>query len=136
MALNLKGALPSQCTDKAWLHAFCAAKKREHNSIIGKWLHFVQPNWVDDVWAHIKTEIEKGTLGFEAKISTAMDGLTTGGYMRSTRKQYSLVVYTTEGNKEQIRRALNALGYMEVTYKLDETTIKQADELRAARRKN
>jgi|GEM_PF-264206 len=62
---------PSQVTIVRWIHA--RRRKGEYPPLLngGKWLIFVNPQNVNEVWVKVKNATEEGKLGWWAQVSTA-----------------------------------------------------------------
>ena len=62
---------PSEVTDQPWLHAYRAkGKYPEPTERSGKWVIFVAPQNLDEVWAKVSRATEEGRLGHRAKAAT------------------------------------------------------------------
>ncbi|MEM3565192.1 MAG: DUF1917 domain-containing protein [Candidatus Jordarchaeaceae archaeon] len=117
-------AKPSEVTDVYWIYAF--RKKGEYpkpKSRSGKWLIFVNPEDVDEVWAKIKDAVEEGKLGDSAKVATGKPNPLAGG---SRQKVICVYTYdwTDEKDVKRIREELRKLGITnKIPYKADEDTL-------------
>ncbi|MCW7075225.1 MAG: DUF1917 domain-containing protein [Candidatus Methanospirare jalkutatii] len=83
-------AKPSEVTDVYWIYA--ERKRGKYPKATprsGKWLIFVDPENVDEVWAKIKKAVEEGKLGDSAKVSTAKPNPLAG-----KSKAHVICVYT------------------------------------------
>ena len=123
--LFLQDANPSEITQVYWLYAF--RKKGQYPKLAsrsGKWLIFVSPKNVDEVWRKIKKAVEEGRLGNSAKVSTAKTNP-----LRSKRsKGHVICVYTYDWTDKKdvkrIREELRKLGITKkIPYKADEDTL-------------
>jgi hypothetical protein len=117
-------AKPSEVRDVYWIFAFRKkGKYPEPTSRSGKWLIYVNPENVDEVWSKIKGAVEEGRLGDSAKVSTAKpSSLATG-------RQRVICVYTydwaDEKDVKRIREELRKLGVTgKIPYKADQDTLK------------
>ena len=118
-------AKPSKVTDVYWIYAI--RKKGKYPKATprsGKWLIFVDPENVDEVWAKIKKAVEEGKLGDSAKVSTAKPNPLAG-----KSRAHVICVYTydwtDENDVKRIREELRNLGITnKIPYKADEDTLK------------
>lgn len=63
---------PSEVTDQSWLYAYRAkGEYPEPTERSGKWLIFVAPGNVDEVWAKVSRATRDGRLGHKSKAATA-----------------------------------------------------------------
>jgi hypothetical protein len=118
---------PSRVTDRYWLNA-----KRNvgsyppHSERGGKWLIFVSPAQVDEVWAKIKAATEQGLLGSSAKVATAIPNPNV------TNAYKVICVYTYDwADDEDVRRVRQRLRDLGITakipYKADADTMAGRD---------
>jgi hypothetical protein len=113
---------PSQVTDAFWL--FAERKVGEypaHTERGGKWLVFLPPSQIDEVWAKVKDATERGLLGGSAKVATARPN------PNATNPNKVICVYTYDcTDKEDVRRVrdvLRELGVVaKIPYKADNET--------------
>lgn len=89
----------------------------------GKWLIFVDPEDVDEVWAKIKKATEEGKLGYASKVSTAKPNP-----LAVNPRSRVICVYTYDWTDEddvrRIREELRKLGITQkIPYKSDEDTM-------------
>jgi len=118
-------AKPSEVTDVYWIYA--VRKKGKYPKPTprsGKWLIFVDPENVNEVWVKINKAVEEGKLGDSAKVSTAKPNPLAGG-----SKAHVICVYTYDWTDEKdvkrIREELRKLGITnKIPYKADEDTLK------------
>ena len=121
----LQNAKPSEVTDIYWIYAI--RKRGRYPKAIprsGKWLIFVDPENVDEVWPKIKKAVEEGKLGNSAKVSTAKPNPLAG-----KSRAHVICVYTydwtDENDVKRIREKLRKLGITnKISYKADEDTLK------------
>ena len=136
--------IPSNYIKDHWIFAFSPTYKREelsrrHMRLIrkletmekgelktGKWLIFLNKENVDKIWNKIKLATEKGSLGIEAKVSTAKQKSTNIEYEKD---KHVICVYTYDWTDEKdvkrVREELRKLGITsKIPYKTDEDTIK------------
>ena len=117
-------AKPSEVTDVYWIYA--ERKKGKYpkpTSRSGKWLIFVDPKNVDEVWAKIKEAVEEGKLGDSAKVATAKQNPLAE---KSNAKVICVYTYdwTDEKDVRRIREELRKLGITnKIPYKADEDTL-------------
>jgi len=122
--LPYSDAKPSEVTDVYWIYAVRKrGKYPKATSRSGKWLIFVDPENVDEVWAKIKKAVEEGKLGDSAKVLTAKSPLV------GKSKAHVICVYTydwtDENDVKRIREELRKLGITnKISYKADEDTLK------------
>ncbi len=125
ISLPYSDAKPSEVTDVYWIYA--ERKRGKYPKATprsGKWLIFVDPENVDEVWAKIKKAVEEGKLGDSAKVSTAKPNPLAG-----KSKAHVICVYTYDWTDEKdvkrIREELRKLGITnKIPYKADEDTLK------------
>ena len=117
-------AKPSEVTNVYWIYA-----KRERGEYpkstqrSGKWLIFVDPENVNEVWGKIKDAVEEGKLGDSAKVATAKPNPLAG---KSDAKVMCVYTYdwTDEKDVKRIREELRKLGITnKIPYKADEDTL-------------
>ena len=124
MSLPSSDVKPSEVTDVYWIYA--ERKKGKYpkpTSRSGKWLIFVDPKNVDEVWAKIKEAVEEGKLGDSAKVATAKQNLLAG---KSNAKVICVYTYdwADERDVRRIREELRKLGITnKIPYKADEDTL-------------
>jgi hypothetical protein len=115
---------PSEVTTAYWIYAMRKEGKYiKTTQRSGKWLIFVDPKNVDEVWAKIKEATEGGKLGDSAKVATAKPNPQSG---KSEAKV--ICVYTYDWtDKEDVRRVREELRNLGITnkipYKADEDTL-------------
>jgi len=112
---------PSTEADAFWIHAF-APKQRARPGGGGKWLVFVPESAVDSWWDTIKTAIEAGRLGDQAKVGTALRN------PHAYKGARVICVYTEDWrDKADVGRVLGELRALGVdwrlSYKSDEDTL-------------
>ena len=119
-----QNAKPTEVFDAYWIFAtrrkgkYPKATKRS-----GKWLIFVDPKDIDEVWANVKEGTEQGNLGSSAKVSTAKPNPLAG-----KSKQKVICVYTydwmDEADVRRVREELRIIGITsKIPYKADEDTL-------------
>jgi len=117
-------AKPSEVTDVYWIYAKREKGRYPKPTIkSGKWLIFVDPKNVDEVWAKIKKATEDGKLGNDAKVATAKPNPLAG---KSGVKLICVYTYdwTDEKDVKRIREELRKLGIVnKIPYKSDEDTL-------------
>jgi hypothetical protein len=117
-------AKPTEVTDVYWISARRKkGKYPEPTERSGKWLIFVDPEDVNEVWLNVKETIEEGRLGSSAKVSTAKPNRLAG-----ESKQKVICVYTydwmDEKDVRRIREELRKIGIVsKIPYKADEDTL-------------
>lgn len=103
---------PSEITDRFWLEAArTKGTYPEPTERSGKWLIFVAPRNVAEVWAKIRAAVEAGKLGGRAKVETAvLDRM--GLRRRSAGRLICVYTYdwTAEKDMRRVRRVLRRLG--------------------------
>jgi hypothetical protein len=115
---------PSEVTDAYWIHANRKkGKYPEATERSGKWLIFVDPKDVDDIWLEIKKATEEGKLGSSAKVATAKPNPLAG-----KSRQKVICVYTydwrDEADVKRVREELRKIGITnKIPYKADEDTL-------------
>ena len=125
ISLPYSDAKPTEVTDVYWIYA--TRKKGKYPKPTprsGKWLIFVNPENVNEVWKKIKKAVEEGKLGNDAKVSTAKPSSLAG-----KSKAHVICVYTYDWTDEKdikrIREELRKLGIThKIPYKTDEDTLK------------
>jgi hypothetical protein len=128
---------PSEVRDRFWVEAYRKkGKYPEPTERSGKWLIFVAPRNVDEVWAKIRDAAEAGKLGGRAKVATAiLDHMDLGE--RSGARVICVYTYdwTDEKDVRRVRRALRRLGIEgRIPYKADADTL--AGKYKAGGEKN
>jgi hypothetical protein len=124
ISLLYSDAKPSEVTDVPWIYAIRKkGKYPKPTRRSGKWLIFVDPKNVDEVWAKIKKATEEGKLGDRAKVATAMPHPLVWD-----TKTKVICVYTYDWKDERdvrrIREELRKLGITnKIPYKADEDTL-------------
>jgi len=117
-------AKPTEVTDVYWIYAIRKkGKYPEPTKRNGKWLIFVDPKDVDEVWLNVKEATEEGKLGSSAKVSTAKPNPLAG-----KSKQRVICVYTydwmDEADVRKVREELRKIGITnKIPYKADEDTL-------------
>jgi hypothetical protein len=114
---------PSGVTDVYWLYAERKKGKYPKPRRSGKWLIFVDPENVDEVWAKIKKATEEGRLGHASKVATAKPSPLAG---ESKTKVICVYTYdwTDEKDVRRVREELRKLGVAtKIPYKADEDTL-------------
>lgn len=135
ISLPYSDAKPSKVTDVYWIYPI--RKKGKYPKATprsGKWLIFVDPENVDEVWAKIKKAVEEGKLGDSAKVSTAKPNPLAG-----KSRAHVICVYTydwtDENDVKRIREELRKLGITnKIPYKADEDTLKGKYQITGHRR--
>jgi hypothetical protein len=117
-------AKPSEVTDVYWIYAKREKGRYPKPTIkCGKWLVFVDPKNVNEVWAKIKKATVEGKLGNDAKVATAKPNPLAG---KSGAKVICVYTYdwTDEKDVKRIREELRKLGIVnKIPYKSDEDTL-------------
>ena len=117
-------AKPSEVTDVYWIYAIRKmGKYPKPTPRSGKWLIFVDPENVDEIWDKIKKAVEVGKLGVGAKVATAKPNPLAG---KSDAKVICAYTYdwTDEKDVRGIREELRKLGITnKIPYKADEDTL-------------
>ena len=123
-------AKPSEVTDVYWIYAMRKKEKYPNSTPrSGKWLIFVVPENVNEVWAKIKDAVEEGKLGDSAKVATAKPNPLAG---KSDAKVICVYTYdwTDEKDVKRIREELRKLGITnKIPYKADEDTLRGRHEI-------
>lgn len=88
---------------------------------VGKWLIFVPPEYVDEIWDRVKKATETGKLGISAKVSTAWPSAYES-------QDHVICVYTYDfRDKADVGRVLGGLRDLEIPgrlfYKTDQATL-------------
>jgi hypothetical protein len=124
---------PTKETLEVWLYEFNRTpefkktlKSLDYNKT-GKWLLFIPPEKVDQVWKRIEKATKLGKLGIQSKVATAIG---------AWRYKYHLIcVYTQDYEDREdlmrVRKTLRRMGFKEkLGYKRDIETInnKHGDE--------
>ncbi|MEM2469116.1 MAG: DUF1917 domain-containing protein [Candidatus Jordarchaeales archaeon] len=119
---SLSDAKPSEVTEVYWLYA-CRKKGKypEATKRSGKWLIFVPPEKVDELWERVRRAVEEGRLGDVAKVSTAKPRPS------ATDRSRVICVYTYDWTDRddvmRIREELRKLGVTwKIPYKADQDT--------------
>ena len=113
---------PTSTTTDFWVAAFRQRKDYpESNENCGKWLIFVSPLRVDELWSTIRSATEAGLLGESAKCSTARPN------PNAVDGNHVICVYTYDwtdtGDVKRIRGELRKLGVdWKIPYKSDADT--------------
>jgi len=98
ISLPYSDAKPSKVTDVYWIYAIRKrGKYLKAASRSGKWLIFVNPENVDEVWAKIKKAVEEGKLGDSAKVSIAKPNPLAG-----KSRAHVICVYTYDWTDEMM----------------------------------
>jgi len=115
-------AKPSRVTEVPWLYARRRRGRYPRPTPrSGKWLVFVRPEDVDEVWARIRKAVEEGRLGHAAKVATAAPN----PLARPGRRVICVYTYdwTDEADVRRVREELRRLGITwKIPYKADEDT--------------
>lgn len=69
--LHHKDMTPLECTNTTWLYAF-GPDDNLFTNYGGKWMLFISPEFINEVWSKIRIETEKGNLGCSSKVKTAL----------------------------------------------------------------
>jgi hypothetical protein len=62
--------IPSQVSGVYWIESKPRDSQQAPTSRAGEWLIPTDLQHVDELWSHIKTATENGTLGYKSKVST------------------------------------------------------------------
>jgi len=120
----LENAPPSKVKKVYWLYAFRKKGKYPRpTKRSGKWLIFVKPENVDEVWRKIKKATENGKLGNCSKVATARPSTLA----KSRAKVICVYTYDWKDEKDvmRIRGELRKLGITnKIPYKADIDTLK------------
>jgi hypothetical protein len=114
---------PSEVTNIYWIYAERKKGKYPKPRRSGKWLIFVDPKNVDEVWAKIKKATEEGKLGDDVKVATAKPNPLAG---KSGANVICVYTYdwTDEKDVKRVREELRKLGVVnKIPYKSDEDTL-------------
>jgi hypothetical protein len=124
ISLPYSNAKPSEVTDVYWIYAVRRKGKYPKPTVkSGKWIIFVNPQNVDEVWTKIKKAVEEGKLGDSAKVATAKPNPLAGH-----SKAHVICVYTYDWTDQRdvkrIRDELRRIGITnKIPYKADEDTL-------------
>lgn len=122
MSIYLEGK-PSEITDEYWVYAQRKVGTYPHSTPrVGKWMIFVPVQELDEVWAKIKSAVEEGKLGNQAKSATARPNANA-----TDPNTKVICVYTYDGDDEEdvwkMRDVLRELGIIRKIYwKADQAT--------------
>jgi hypothetical protein len=112
---------PSKITTEYWIYAdgLGGGCYQDGQTYVGKWLIFVRPGSVDEVWERIRQATETG--GLAAKVSTSRPS----GYKSS---DHVICVYTyhfrDKANVGEVLKRLREIGIMgKLYYKSDQSTL-------------
>jgi len=110
----ISGDRPSRYTGDHYLHAKGPEPAEGSPRKPGKWLIFVSRTRVDALWDAIRRGVERGRLGYAAKVSTALPDP-----LSPDPKKHMIGVYTAnEDDAADVRRVRGALRGMGVTWKI------------------
>jgi Domain of unknown function (DUF1917) len=115
---------PSEATRNYWI--FAERKQGAYPDPTprsGKWLVFVSPERVDEMWLLIQAATEEGRLGHTAKVATAKPSPLASG----TGQDRVICIYTYDSDDQadvmRVREELRRLGISRpISYKTDEAT--------------
>lgn len=118
--------LPSKIIDYYWIYADNLTLPRPRNypqDKIGKWMFFVEPQKVNEVWEIIKNKTEEGFLGINAKVATAKSS------PKKTGNQHLVCIYTQDyENIEDIQKIATNIRSLnpqyDLFYKTNQATVK------------
>ena len=116
-------ANPSSVTEVYWIHAVSQKGNYPPSTLnSGKWLVFVPPRDVDEVWTKLKKATEEGRLGGSSKVATAKPN------PNATSENHVICIYTYDwtdtADVMRIRDELRNLGITaKIPYKSDEDTM-------------
>jgi hypothetical protein len=108
-----EGVIPTQTLQSYWIiqDAPDTDPHATEDERAGKWLIFVQPDQVDEIWKNIRDLTWQNELGISAKVSTAKKNPDS----RDDRKV--LYVYTADWEKEEevmkVREKLRSIGIVD-----------------------
>lgn len=102
---------PSIVTEVPFVHAVRETRDYpEPTERSGKWLFYVSPDVVDEVWARVAAATVEGRLGSSSKVSTAWPN----PRLRSPLKARVICVYTydydDEDDVKRVRESLRKIG--------------------------
>lgn len=125
---------PSTALDDYWIHAFARQTRHASDADGGKWMIFVARPAVDAMWDRIAAAVKNGSLGWSAKVSTAVPNPNS-----SNPNKHVICVYTDDTNDEvdirRVRTELRNLGIVwKIGYKSDAATRAGAYANRGATR--
>ncbi len=111
---------PSQVTETSWIYTFRKVGDYPRSTLrSGKWLVFINVKEIDIVWKKIKIATEKGLLGNETKVATAVNN----PYAKNQdEKVICIKTYNIDDIDDvmRIRQELRNLGIeKKIPYKLD-----------------
>jgi len=110
-------------TEVYWIHAVSQKGNYPPSTLnSGKWLVFVPPRDVDEVWTKLKKATEGGRLGGFSKVATARPN------PNATSENHVICIYTYDwtdtADVMRIRDELRKLGIIaKIPYKSDEDTM-------------
>lgn len=114
--------MPSQVTDVYWISADRGrGSYPEPTARSGKWLVFVQPDHVDEVWLKIRDAVRDGRLGSSAKCATSRPNPNAA----SSARVICVYTYDAEDVADvmRVRTVLRELGVThKIPYKTDAAT--------------
>lgn len=120
-----EGVIPSKTTQSFWIiqDAPETDPRATEDERAGKWLIFVQPDQVDDIWKKVRDLTWKNELGISAKVSTAKKN------PDSRDERRVVYVYTADWENEtevmQVRERLKTIGVTDrIGYKRNIETFK------------
>ena len=119
LAKESREILPSKAKVVWWLYAESNKKYKTPTKNSGKWLCFIDKQYIDDAWRQIKDATERGLLGGKSKVST----------LRGLRgEEHVICIYTYDWKDEadvmRVREALRDLGFEKpIPYKTDADTL-------------
>lgn len=100
---------PTESHASRWLHSKihesgCHEEGNRCNTYVGKWLIFVSPENIDNIWEKVKETTDKRLLGIGSKVSTKRQTEDYG------EKQFVICIYTKDyRNKEDVKNVLQEL---------------------------
>lgn len=120
-----EGVVPTRTTQMYWIveDAPTIQPSAVDDELAGKWLIFLPPEEVDQIWRKVRDATASGDLGISAKVSTAKPNPDS----RDTR--YVIYVYTPDWRDEdgvmQVRETLRKLGIVDrIGYKRNLETFR------------
>ena len=110
---------PSQFTGDHYLHAIGPEPAEGSARRPGKWLIFVSRSRVDAMWNDVRRAVERGRLGYAAKVSTALPNP-----LSPDPKKHLICVFTVDqedaADVRRVRAVLRELGVSwKIPYKSD-----------------
>ena len=118
------GKDPSKEMEEYWVYAISPFDYPESTENVGKWMLFINIEFIDEVWNKIANAIEEGKLGKHAKCATMKPNPNASN---PNSKVICIYTYDSEDKKDVARIAWNLfkLGVVSfpLNYKKDKVTL-------------